>query len=290
MLGDTNFAVGYCDFYGYLVDCTSKPRPTGISRYFHLHRGSVVSVMDKRVKVPSFVRHKTRSSATSTTLPTQEALPIDIYIKPKKKATLSDQPAILIQDVAEIVAATDIAKKIRKMKLVDIGHDAEQKKNYLVSVTDIIKTIKKTYPDYTVNNVGEMDTLVQYAVKKSHDRPWLKWLRIAFVVAVLFVGSSTAIMSFHTDGQMPKIFENYYRMFYGETKSNPLIVNIPYSIGVAVGIIVFYNHFMGKKITDDPTPIEVEMELYENDVTDTVVEVLSQRKKAKEDGVKSGTD
>jgi len=192
-----------------------------------------------------------------------------------------------VQDVAEIVATADVAKKVRSMKLIEIGQDGEHKKNYLVSVTDIIKIIKKTYPEYTVNNVGEMDTLVQYAAKKSQDRPWLKWLRVAFVVTVLFVGSATAIMSFHTDGQMPKIFENYYRMFYGEAKSNPLIVNIPYSIGVAVGIIVFYNHFMGKKITDDPTPIEVEMELYEKDVTETVVEVLNQRKTAKEDGVKN---
>jgi len=215
---------------------------------------------------------------------------MDIYIKPAKKATISEQRAILIQDVAEVVATSDVAQKVQNMKLVDIGHDGEKKKNYLISVTDIIKKIKKAYPDYTVNNVGEMDTLVQYAAEKSRDRPWLKWLRVAFVVLVLFVGSSTAIMSFHTDGQMPKIFESYYRMFYGEEKSNPKIVSIPYSIGIALGIIVFYNHFMGKKITDDPTPVEVEMELYEKDVTDTVVQVLSQRKTAKEDGIKNGPD
>ena len=173
---------------------------------------------------------------------------------------------------------------------MDINQSDEKKKSYVVSVTDIIKTIKKSYPDYTVNNVGEMDTLVQYASQKSRDRTWLKWLRVAAVMVVLFVGSSTAIMSFHTDGQMPKIFESYYRMFYGEEKSNPKIVSIPYSIGIAVGIMVFYNHFMGKKITDDPTPIEVEMELYEKDVTDTVVEVLNQRKKAREEGVKNGAD
>ena len=167
------------------------------------------------------------------------------------------------------------------MNLMDIHQDGETKKNYLVSVTDIIKKIKKTYPEYTVNNVGEMDTLVQYASKKSRDRSWLKWLRVAFVVFVLFIGSSTAIMSFHTDGQIPKIFENYYRIIFGVERSNPRIISIPYSIGLAIGIIVFYNHAMGKKITDDPTPIEVEMELYEKDVTDTVVEVLSQRKNAR---------
>jgi len=192
--------------------------------------------------------------------------------------------------VADVVAATDVAKKVRNMKLKDIDPNGEKKKSYLVSVTDIIKKIKKSYPDYTINNVGEMDTLVQYASKKSYDRPWVKWLRVAFVVAILFVGSATAIMSFHTDGQMPKIFETYYRMIYGESKANPMIVNIPYSIGIAVGIIVFFNHFMGKKITDDPTPIEVEMELYEKDVTETVVEVLSQREAAAKDGVKDGSD
>lgn len=166
------------------------------------------------------------------------------------------------------------------MSLLDIRPDGEKKKNYLVSVTDIIKKIKKTFPEYTVNNVGETDTLVQYAAHKSHDRPWLKWLRVALVAFVLFIGSSTAIMSFHTDGQIPKIFENYYRMIFGEEKSNPRVIAIPYSTGLAIGIIIFYNHFMGKKITDDPTPIEVEMELYENDVTETVVDVLNQRKSA----------
>jgi len=190
--------------------------------------------------------------------------------------------------VAEVVATTDVADKVNQMKLMDINHSSETKKSYLVSVTDIIKTIKKTYPDYTVNNVGEMDTLVQYASKKSRDKPWLKWLRVAFVVIILFVGSSTAIMSFHTDGQMSKIFENYYRIFYGENATNPKVVSIPYSIGVALGILIFYNHIMGKKITDDPTPIEVEMELYEKDVTETVVEVLSQRKKARQEEANNG--
>jgi len=213
----------------------------------------------------------------------KEVSPIDIYIKPVKKATISNQPYILVKDVAEVVATAKVVSKINDMKLVDIEHDAEKKKSYLVSVTDIIKTIQKSYPNCTINNVGEIDTLVQYKTQKSKDRPWLKWLRVAFVVAVLFVGSSTAIMSFHSDAQMPKIFENYFRMFYGEGQSNPKIINIPYSIGIALGIIVFYNHFMGKKITDDPTPIEVEMELYEQDVTETIVEVLNQKKKAREE-------
>jgi stage V sporulation protein AA len=182
---------------------------------------------------------------------------------------------VLVKDVAEVIAASDVAEKINKMKLLNIESDGEKKKNYLVSVTDIIKIIKKTYPDYTVNNVGAQDTVVQYASEKSKDNPYWKWLKIAFVALILLVGSATAIMSFHTDAQMPKVFENYYKIFYNRQTSNPWIIDIPYSIGLAVGIIVFFNHFAGKKITDDPTPIEVEMALYETEVNETVLDVLN---------------
>ena len=202
---------------------------------------------------------------------------MDIYIKPVKKASLSEVDKITVKDVAEVIATADVVKKVNAMKLMDIQIEGK-KANFLISVTDIIKLIKKTYPEYTVNNVGAQDTIVQYAKDKSHDNPLLKWLKIASVVVILLAGSSTAIMSFHTDGQIPKVFENYYRIFFGETTSNPLIINIPYSIGLAVGILVFFNHFMGKKVTDDPTPIEVEMALYETEINETVIDVLNTQK------------
>jgi len=199
---------------------------------------------------------------------------MDIYIKPQKKASLCELNKIVVSDVAEVIATADVAKKVRDLKLLDINIDGK-KANFLISVTDIIKAIKKVYPDCTVNNVGEMDTVVQYSAHPKPDNVVLKWLKVAFVVLILMAGSSTAIMSFHTDGQIPRVFENYHRIFFGHEVSNPLIISIPYAIGLAVGIIVFFNHFMGKKLTDDPTPIEVEMSLYETDVNDTVTEVLN---------------
>jgi len=196
--------------------------------------------------------------------------------------TLSNTSEVTVNDVADIVATKEVASKIKKMQLIIIDNNAGKKQNHLISVTDIITVIQKTYPNFTVNNVGEPDTWVQYMSKKSLDRAWLKWLKIAAVVLVLFVGSSTAIMSFHTDGQIPKIFEKYYSIFFGEEKNNPGIISIPYAIGLGLGIVVFYNHFMGKKLTGDPTPIEVEMELYDRDVTDTMVDAMSQRKERME--------
>jgi len=215
---------------------------------------------------------------------------MNIYIKPKQKVSLSNRKEILIDDVSEVVVSSpnkNIEKNVKKLKLLSIENNKENnnnkkgKKNYLVSVTDIIKLINKSYPDYTVNNVGENDTWVQHSVqkqgqKKSNSNALLKWLKVAFVATVLMIGSSTAIMSFHTDGQLGKVFEKYYEIFYGEQKTNPAIINIPYSIGLAVGIVVFYNHFLGKKLTDDPTPIEVEMEQYDKEVAEAMIDRLEQ--------------
>jgi len=201
---------------------------------------------------------------------------LDIYIKPKKKAQLLNKHEILIKDVADIVAKGDEASKIEKIKLKSLKGD-EGSKNYLISVTDIIKKISATYPNATINNVGEMDTWVHCVSRKEREKPFYLWLRVGVISLILFVGAATAIMSFHTDGQIPKIFERFYTMIYGTELKNPPIITIPYSIGLAVGIIVFYNHFMGRKITDDPTPIEVEIETYEKEVTEAMVELMENR-------------
>ncbi|MFR4318135.1 MAG: hypothetical protein ACLT2Z_00835 [Eubacterium sp.] len=40
---------------------------------------------------------------------------------------------------------------------------------------------------------------------------------------------------------------------------------------MGVGILIFYNHFGTKKLSKDPTPIEVEMRKYEMDVNQTLI-------------------
>jgi stage V sporulation protein AA len=95
---------------------------------------------------------------------------------------------------------------------------------------------------------------------------------------VLFVGSSTVIMAFLTDSEMPKIFQRYNELLLGVETQNPYWITIPFSIGIAVGIIVFFNHFAGRKLTNDPTPIEVQMKLYENEVTQTRTAALEAMK------------
>lgn len=48
-------------------------------------------------------------------------------------------------------------------------------------------------------------------------------------------------------------------------------LEVSYSIGLAAGIIVFFNHVGGRRITKDPTPIEVSIRNYEEDVDKALI-------------------
>ncbi|MDR2648713.1 MAG: stage V sporulation protein AA [Clostridiales bacterium] len=206
---------------------------------------------------------------------------MDIYIKPKAKINVNQKRTLTIKDIAEIEAPEKIAQKLLKSAVLNIKTD--KKSNYLVSVLDIIKVIKKQAPGATVNNVGETDIIVSFNPDDKKQNPIIKVLMITFVTITLLMGSATAIMSFHSDAQMPKVFQNYHKIFFGKESEKPLIIDIPYSIGLACGIVIFFNHFLGKKLTEEPTPIEVEMTEYEDAVNNTIVEQLSSEDSKKAD-------
>lgn len=195
---------------------------------------------------------------------------MEIYIKPVKKILLEQRQDVYLQDITEIIS--DVSDKLKHEKILRIP--LKIRKNYVVSITDIIKIIKKKFPDYSVINLGEKDTIIDYSPVIVKENQFLKILRIIFVCIVLFMGAATAIMSFHSDAQIPDVFKNYYKIFFGYELDNPKIIAVPYSIGLAVGIIVFFNHLGNIKITRDPTPIEVEMSLYDTDIYNTLVDSI----------------
>ena len=200
---------------------------------------------------------------------------MDIYIKPDKKIKRFETGIVHIKDIAEVYADSSIRQRVENLGIMDIKEDVNR--CYLISVIDIINAVASAFPGSTVNNVGEIDTIVEYSkpVKKSN---LIKYTKIVFVCLVLFAGSATAIMSFHSDAQMATVFENYYYIFFKERVENPAIIDLPYAIGLAVGIVVFFNHLGSKKLTSDPTPIEVGLSVYEDDVNTNIIDTLNKEK------------
>ena len=64
-----------------------------------------------------------------------------------------------------------------------------------------------------------------------------------------------------------------YANYLPETKIwEKKYLEVGYALGLGVGIIVFYNHFGPKKLSKDPTPIEVEMRKYETDINKALID------------------
>lgn len=141
----------------------------------------------------------------------------------------------------------------------------------VISVLKIIALIEETCPGVTVQSVGEADVLVERVTPETHKR-WQLILKIAFVSLICFCGTAFTIMAYHNDIVIADAFSQIYRIVMGREPKGLNVLEVSYSIGLVLGIIIFFNHVGGRRLTKDPTPIEVEMRKYEYDVNDTLVE------------------
>jgi len=73
-------------------------------------------------------------------------------------------------------------------------------------------------------------------------------------------------MAYHNEVEINRVFEEVYMMVMNEEPGEINVLEVSYSIGLGLGIIVFFNHIGGRRLTKDPTPIEVAMRNYEEDV------------------------
>ena len=136
---------------------------------------------------------------------------------------------------------------------------------------DVIKKITEMDPTITVNNVGEVDFIIDYHRPKSPNWAW-EWIKTIFVCIICFCGASFAIMTFNNDVSVTDVFSEIYRIIMGKESTGFTILEVSYSVGLALGIVGFFNHFAKFKINTDPTPLEVEMRLYEDNVSKTLIQ------------------
>ncbi len=141
---------------------------------------------------------------------------------------------------------------------------------FVVSILKIIELIHKDYPHLEIQSYGSPDMIVTYEEQKKNNRIW-QFAKVLLVSLTTFFGSAFAIATFNNDSGISKLFDDIYELFMGTPKEGFSVLELSYSIGIIIGILVFFNHFGKKTMSVDPTPIEVEMRLYENDIQTTVI-------------------
>ena len=135
----------------------------------------------------------------------------------------------------------------------------------------VIEEIEKKYPALEIVNLGETDFIITYKVPKQKNKA-IEYGKAAFVTLAAFFGGAFSIMTFNTDVSVADVFGLTYQLVLGQEQNGVGIVEMGYSIGLAVGIMVFYNHFFRKIVHNDPTPIQVEMRKYEEELNSAMIQ------------------
>ncbi len=197
-----------------------------------------------------------------------------IFIQSKGKICTKKTNVLEVKDLTEIVADENIKKTIENMKL---SIEPEKKKNcYVVSIFHIVKLIKKEFPEHFVSIVGEVDVFINFE-DETKQKSIFKFLRAVLVSSLLFIGAITAIINFHADVDMKSAQQTMYRLITGIETESLLLLQIPYGLGVGLGMSVFFNHIFNKKLNSEPSPMEVEMYLYQQNIDECMKNTLNDK-------------
>lgn len=192
-----------------------------------------------------------------------------VYIKLPQCIEVNHTDVYLGQ-IGEVWCANNsAAAKCKALKILTVTK--KEKHHYVFSVMEVVELIQKMDAKLTVNNLGEMDFMVSYRPYPPKGKLW-EWSKALFVCLITMIGASFAIMTFNNDGSVSDLFQRVYEVVLGKEADGFGIIELSYSLGMPLGIILFFNHFSGKAITIDPTPMEVQMRVYEREVDTAIIQ------------------
>ena len=202
-----------------------------------------------------------------------------VYIKADRNVEVTKAEVTLGDVVTMECANPSVVPKLNTIKLLKFHHtDKKHQNRTTVSILRVIECIHEQFPNMDVQSMGEADFIVTYEEQQTAGGA-VHLMKVVGVVIISFIGAAFSIMAFNNDVGTTKMFSQIYELVTGKTNSGFTILELTYCIGLTIGILTFFNHFGKKKFSVDPTPMEVEMRLYENDIQTTLIETYSRKEK-----------
>lgn len=195
-----------------------------------------------------------------------------LYINIGQSVEVNEQ-TVLLKDIAKMSCSDrKIVSRLKTLKIISVQEKTYGR--YVVSVLAIIEKIHEIYPQLEIVNLGEAQFLLTYRAPEKVNK-FCTILKVAFLCVGGFLGAAFAIMTFNNDVGITELFKQVYKQFTGNESNGFTALEISYSIGIAIGITVFFNHIFGRKLSEDPTPIEVEMKKFEKDINTMLIDTCT---------------
>lgn len=188
-----------------------------------------------------------------------------IYIRMRHRVQVRPHESILLSDIAQIIAHDSIYEKVKNLVVYKVS---EKDRNFIVlDVMKVISQLSNLINGIDVQTLGPSQTIIEVIFKKRKVSVPI-FLLIWFL---LFFGAALTIMNFHEDVSMQEVHQRIYTIITGKEEKKPLLFQIPYSIGLGLGMIIFFNHVFKKRLNEEPSPLEVEMFNYQQDLDQYVI-------------------
>ena len=197
----------------------------------------------------------------------------DLYIKLDEHVR-TEKKDVPLSKVAGVYCQDEELKSQAEKVIVYSFQEGEKEK----AVFSLIYIYKKIYEcmgsNIQIHSVGASECLVDWIQEKRPSK-LLGYVQVVLVGLVTFFGAAFTIMTYNADAGVPDVFRTLYEMFTGSSGGNGGL-ELTYSIGIGIGVIVFFHHFE-KKGRKTPTAMEVQMNKYEKDVVDSYVKYEERR-------------
>ncbi len=178
-----------------------------------------------------------------------------LYIQLNTRAKVATGQTLRIRDAASILGKGDIG---------DIPLPIPEKCGiWKLTALDVAKAVQSRNPSAQITLLGA-DTCYVHRVRDS-KADWSRPLRTAAAFTILCLGGALGLCWFHADVDMPKAQFAVYQALTGKDVQDERFITIPYVIGVALGVAVFYA-LPSKTAT---TPLEVKLTEYQSDMEAT---------------------
>lgn len=189
-----------------------------------------------------------------------------IYVRMRRRAVVRPKSIVTLGDVARIVTENHLQDRLKKLPLHRVTDNDGNL--LLIDMLQVVKAIREAEPGMIIETFGEPHVLLEISPEGE-----VKPRRVVLVLAwlLLFFGSGMAMMNFHADVNMPAVQHRITQLITGNSKSHPWLFQIPYSIGVGMGMLLFFNRLLRKRLNDEPNPLEVEMFMYQENVNHYVI-------------------
>lgn len=175
-----------------------------------------------------------------------------IYLQMKNRVIISPEERLKIHHIADLSGSD--AETLRKMMQLDVQCTSSPG-IWKVPVIHAVNTISAI--DENVTPLGSDACFVHIIPKEKQNRTHI--LRSVLAFCLLLFGSMLAISWFHADVNMAQAQNTLYRMITGHMPENRWMIAVPYSVGVFLGVALFYT-LLGRK--DTVSPLEIKLSEY----------------------------